>query len=138
MKNILVLCTGNSCRSQMAQGYLSHFATGKTTVYSAGIEIHGLNPAAVSIMKEDGIDISHHTSNHVDEYQGIYWDYIITGCDHANENCPFIAAPNAGRFHHNFSDPSKVEGTYEQKHITFLKVRNEIREYCRNFIEHNL
>ena len=138
MKNILVLCTGNSCRSQMAQGYLTHFTNGNATVYSAGIEAHGLNPEAVSIMKEDGIDISHHTSNHVDEYQGVYWDYIITVCDHANENCPFIAAPNAERMHHNFFDPSKVESTDEQKHAAFLKVRNEIKEYCRNFIEHNL
>jgi len=122
----------------MAQGYLTHFADGKAAVYSAGIEIHGLNSEAVSIMKEVGIDISHHTSNHVDEYDGINWDHIITVCDHAYENCPFISAPNAERLHHNFSDPSKVEGTAEQKHATFLKVRNEIREYCRNFIEHNL
>jgi len=138
MKNILVLCTGNSCRSQMAQGYLTHFANGKATFYSAGIEPHGLNPNAVSIMKKDGIDISHHTSNHVDEYQGIYWDHLITVCDHADENCPFITAPNAGRSHHNFSDPSKVKGSAEIKHAAFLKVRNEIKEYCRNFIEHNL
>jgi len=122
----------------MAQGYLTHFGNGNAAVYSAGIEAHGLNPEAVSIMKEDGIDISHHTSNHVDEYQGVYWDYIITVCDHANENCPFIAAPNAERMHHNFFDPSKVESTDEQKHAAFLKVRNEIKEYCRNFIEHNL
>ncbi len=138
MKNILVLCTGNSCRSQMAQGYLTHFANGKAAVYSAGIEAHGLNPDAVSIMKDDGIDISHHTSNHVDEYRGIHWDHIITVCDHANDNCPFIEAPNAERLHHNFSDPSKVEGADEQKHNAFLKIRNEIREYCRSFIEHNL
>jgi len=122
----------------MAQGYLTHFANGNAVIYSAGIEAHGLNPEAVSIMKEDGIDISHHTSNIVDEYQGVYWDYIITVCDHAKENCPFTVAPNAERLHHNFSDPSKVEGTDEQKHEAFLKVRNEIKEYCRNFIEHNL
>lgn len=90
MKNVLVLCTGNSCRSQMAHGYLNYYQSELATVYSAGIETHGLNPGAVSIMKEDGVDISHHTSNHVDEYEGMEWDYIITVCDHAKENCPFI------------------------------------------------
>lgn len=134
MKNILVLCTGNSCRSQMAQGYLNHLSKGDTMVYSAGIETHGLNPGAVAIMKEDGIDISTHTSNHVDEYQDIQWDYIITVCDHANENCPFIPAPKAKRLHHNFFDPSKVEGSEEEKHAAFEKARNEIKAYCTNFI----
>ncbi|MBL4663290.1 MAG: arsenate reductase ArsC [Flavobacteriaceae bacterium] len=138
MKNILVLCTGNSCRSQMAHGYLKQMAKGKAIVYSAGIETHGLNPGAVSIMAEDQIDISSHTSNHVDEYQEIDWDYIITVCDHAKENCPFIAAPNAQRLHHSFFDPSKVTGSEEEKHAAFLKARNEIKEYCRSFIEDNL
>lgn len=136
--NILVLCTGNSCRSQMAHGYLKHFARGKANIYSAGIETHGLNPGAVAIMAEDNIDISHHTSNHVDEYQGIDWDYIITVCDHARENCPFIPSLNAQRLHHNFFDPSKVEGTEKEKHAAFEKARNEIKEYCRRFIENNL
>jgi arsenate reductase len=134
-KNILVLCTGNSCRSQMAHGYLETFLKGRANVYSAGIETHGLNPGAVAIMKEDGIDISTHTSNHVDEYEGIPWDFIITVCDHARENCPFIAAPRAIRLHHNFFDPSKVEGSEESKHEAFLKARNEIRDYCREFTE---
>ena len=138
MKNVLVLCTGNSCRSQMAHGYLKKFADGKATIFSAGIETHGLNPGAVSIMAEDGIDISTHTSNNVIEYDGISWDFIITVCDHANENCPFIAAPNAKRLHQNFSDPSKVAGSKEEIHAAFLKTRNEIKEYCRNFIETNL
>ncbi|MEZ4777924.1 MAG: GNAT family N-acetyltransferase [Flavobacteriaceae bacterium] len=138
MKNVLVLCTGNSCRSQMAHGYLKEFGKNKIQVFSAGIETHGLNPGAVSIMKEDGIDISNHTSNHVEEYNGINWDFIITVCDHANENCPFIPAPNAKRLHHNFSDPSKVIGSEEEKHAAFEKARNEIREYCRSFIETNL
>lgn len=136
--NILVLCTGNSCRSQMAHGYLNLFAEGNANVYSAGVETHGLNPGAVAIMKEDGVDISHHTSTHVDEYQGMDWDYIITVCDHAKENCPFIPALNAQRLHHNFFDPSKVEGSEEEKHAAFEKARNEIKEYCRSFIENNL
>ncbi len=132
--NILVLCTGNSCRSQMAHGYLNHIAKGKANVYSAGIETHGLNPGAVAIMKEDGIDISNHTSNHVEEYADIDFDYIITVCDHANENCPFIPSKNAVRLHHNFFDPSKVIGTDEEKYSAFKKARQEIKIYCNNFI----
>ncbi|MFH4968421.1 arsenate reductase ArsC [Gaetbulibacter sp. M240] len=136
MKNILVLCTGNSCRSQMAHGYLIHFLNeDQATVYSAGIETHGLNPGAVSIMKEDGIDISKHTSNHVDEYASVDFDYIITVCDHANENCPYIPSKNAQRLHHNFFDPSKVIGTEEVKHEAFLKAREEIKGYFKKFVE---
>ncbi|MCF6295900.1 MAG: arsenate reductase ArsC, partial [Flavobacteriaceae bacterium] len=111
MKNILVLCTGNSCRSQMAHGYLNRFANDKANIFSAGIETHGLNQDAVAIMKEDNIDISHHTSNNVEEYAAIDFDYIITVCDHAKENCPYIPSKNAIRLHHNFFDPSKVKGT---------------------------
>ena len=138
MKNILVLCTGNSCRSQMAHGYLEQFTKNKTTIYSAGIEIHGLNPDAVIIMREDNIDISHHTSNHVDEYTNIDFDYIITVCDHAKENCPFIPSKNAKRLYHNFFDPSKVEGIEVEKHIAFLKARNEIKDFCREFVKENI
>ncbi len=134
IKTLLVLCTGNSCRSQMAHGYLKEFGKDKIQVFSAGIETHGLNPGAVSIMAEDGIDISNHTSNHVDEYHGINWDFIITVCEHTNENCPFIPAPNAKRLHHNFFDPSKVDGTAEEKHVAFEKTRNEIKEYCLEFL----
>jgi arsenate reductase len=136
MKNILVLCTGNSCRSQMAHGYLNYFLNSKNAnIYSAGIETHGLNPGAVSIMKEDGIDISNHTSNHVDEYKDINFDYIITVCDHANENCPYIPSKNAVRLHHNFFDPSKVKGTANEKHAAFLKARNEIKTYVEAFVK---
>ena len=135
MKNILVLCTGNSCRSQMAHGYLNHFAGNKANIYSAGIETHGLNPGAVRTMAEDGIDISQHTSNHVDEYEGVLWDYIITVCDHAFENCPFIPAPNAKRLHQNFSDPSKVKGSEKEIAEAFQKTRAEIKAYCKEFVE---
>lgn len=136
MKNILVLCTGNSCRSQMAHGYLNHFLDNrKVKVYSAGIETHGLNPGAVAIMKEDHLDITNHTSNHIDEYADIDFDYIITVCDHANENCPFIPSKNALRLHHNFFDPSKVVGTDKEKHAAFLKAREEIKMYFKNFVE---
>jgi arsenate reductase len=120
----------------MAQGYLKQFTNPKNvTVYSAGIETHGLNSGAVAIMKEDGIDISKHTSNHVDEYKNVHFDYIITVCDHANENCPYIPSKNAVRLHHNFFDPSKVKGTEDEKHIAFLKARNEIKAYCKEFIK---
>ncbi|MFK5972536.1 MAG: arsenate reductase ArsC [Flavobacteriaceae bacterium] len=134
MKNILVLCTGNSCRSQMAHGYLKNGQEGHANIYSAGIETHGLNSGAVAIMSEDGIDISEHSSNHIDEYMGVEWDYIITVCDHAKEKCPFIASKNARRIHHNFFDPSKVEGSKEEKHAAFLKARNEIKRFCEKFI----
>jgi len=120
----------------MAHGYLNLFLDNrKVKVYSAGIETHGLNPGALAIMKEDGIDISHHTSNNVDEYKDVDFDYIITVCDHANENCPYIPSKNAVRLHHNFFDPSKVTGTQDQKHSAFLKAREEIKSYFKEFIE---
>ncbi|MEN9511786.1 MAG: hypothetical protein RLZZ370_1605 [Bacteroidota bacterium] len=129
----LVLCTGNSCRSQMAHAYLEHFLAGTGQVYSAGIETHGLNPGAVSILKEDGLDITHHTSNHVNEYQQVHFDLMLTVCDHAKEHCPWIPG-DALRIHHNFSDPSKVQGTSEEIHSAFLHTREEVKEYCRNLI----
>ncbi len=120
----------------MAHGYLNHFLDNRTVkVYSAGIETHGLNPGALAIMKEDGLNIDHHTSNHVDEYAEVDFDYIITVCDHANENCPYIPSKNALRLHHNFYDPSKLKGTDEEKHAAFLKAREEIKNYFEDFVE---
>ena len=95
---ILVLCTGNSCRSQIAHGYLQHFAGTRAEVYSAGVETHGVNPRAIAVMKEDGVDISHHTSNNVDEYRDIVFDHVITVCDNAKERCPWFPS-NAQNFH---------------------------------------
>ncbi len=138
MKNILVLCTGNSCRSQMAHGYLNAMASDRAHVYSAGIETHGINPGAAATMAKDGIDILNHTSNHVDEYRDIDWDFIITVCDHAYENCPFIPAPNATRLHKNFYDPSKFEGDLEETEAAFAKARDEIKAYCQDFVATNL
>ncbi len=137
MKKILVLCTGNSCRSQIAEGYLKHFAKGSAQVYSAGIETHGVNPKAISIMKEDGIDISHNTSNNVDEYRTIDFDFVITVCDNAKEKCPYFPT-KAKKFHHNFPDPAKTKGSDEEIMNAFRKVRGMIKEYCRNFIKENL
>jgi len=119
----------------MAHGYLEFLADNKAKIYSAGIETHGLNPGAVAIMKEDGIDITAHTSNHVNEYEDIDWDYIITVCDHAKENCPFIPSKSAKRIHHNFFDPSKVSGSEKEKHAAFEKARNEIKAFCSEFSE---
>ena len=97
MKNILILCTGNSCRSQIAHGYFNKFSNNKYRIYSAGIETHGLNTNAVQTMLRDSIDISTYTSNNANEYLDINFDYIITVCDHANESCPNIPSKNALR-----------------------------------------
>lgn len=132
--SILVLCTGNSCRSQIAHGYLEHFGKGKVEVKSAGIETHGVNPRAIATMKEDGIDISYHTSNNVNEYANQEFDYIITVCDNAKENCPYFPA-KVKMLHHNFTDPAKAKGTEEQIMAEFRRVRNEIKDYSRKFIE---
>ncbi len=137
MKKILVLCTGNSCRSQIAEGYLRYFAKGKAEIYSAGIEIHGVNPRAVISMKEDGIDISNHTSNHINEYSCIDFDFVITVCDHARENCPYFPT-KAKKFHHDFTDPAKAKGTEEEIMQQFAEVRNEIKAYSEKFISDNL
>jgi arsenate reductase len=132
--NILVLCTGNSCRSQIAHGYLQQFAGDKATIYSAGIETHGVNPRAIAIMKEDGIDISGHTSNNIDEYPSVPVMDIITVCDHAKENCPYFPS-DAQRFHYNFPDPAKATGTEEEIMQQFRAVRTLIKDYCREFVQ---
>ena len=137
MKNILVLCTGNSCRSQLAEGYLRHFAGDKATVYSAGIETHGVNPKAVQVMAEDHIDISKQTSNNVDEYIDIPFDYIITVCDNAKENCPYFPG-SAQRFHQNFRDPAKAKGTPDEIMDEFRRVRDMIKEYSKDFVTTHL
>lgn len=137
MKNILVLCTGNSCRSQIAEGYLRHFANKNATIYSAGIETHGVNPRAIATMAKDGIDISNHTSNHVDEYMGVDFDFVITVCDNANEVCPIFPS-KAKKFHHNFPDPAKAVGNENEIEQEFDKVRDLIKEYCRIFVAQNL
>lgn len=133
MKKILVLCTGNSCRSQIAEGYLKYFAGDKALVYSAGVETHGVNPRAIATMKADGIDISNHSSNNITEYSGIDFDFVITVCDNARERCPFFPS-NAQKFHYNFPDPAKAQGTEDEITNAFDTVRGMIKEYCKNFI----
>lgn len=136
-KKILVLCTGNSCRSQIAHGYLQMFGGHKVEVYSAGVETHGVNPKAIATMQEDGIDISSHTSNNVLEYQGIDFDFIITVCDNAKERCPYFPG-KAMKFHYNFPDPAKAVGTDEEVKKEFERVRNLIKNYCQDFIKDNI
>lgn len=130
MKNILVLCTGNSCRSQIAEGYLRKFAGNKARIYSAGIETHGVNPKAIIVMTGDGVDISAHTSNHVNEYLDIDFDLVLTVCDNAKESCPNFPA-KAKKLHCNFPDPAKAKGTPDEIMEEFRRVRDMIKDYCR-------
>ncbi|MFX1705677.1 arsenate reductase ArsC [Chitinophaga sp. CC14] len=137
MKKVLVLCTGNSCRSQIAEGYLRYFAGDKAAVYSAGVETHGVNPRAIATMAEDGIDISKHTSNNINEYQGIDFDYVITVCDNAKERCPFFPT-SARKLHENFPDPAKATGSEDEIMSEFRSVRQTIRDYTKDFVEQYL
>jgi len=137
LKKILVLCTGNSCRSQIAEGYLRYFAQNKAEIYSAGVETHGVNPKAIKTMADDGIDISKHTSNNINEYNTIDFDYVLTVCDHAKERCPFFPMV-AKKFHYNFPDPAKATGSEAEINNAFTEVRNLIKEYCKKFVEDNL
>jgi arsenate reductase len=136
-KKILVLCTGNSCRSQIAHGFLQHFGGDKVEVYSAGVETHGVNPKAIATMQKDGIDISNHTSNNILEYTGIEFDYVITVCDNAKERCPYFPT-KAQKFHYNFPDPAKATGSEQEIEAAFDSVRNLIKDYCSDFIKNNL
>lgn len=125
---ILILCTGNSCRSQMAHGFLQSFSN-DITVRSAGTEASGqLNPGAVKAMAEIGIDISHHTSDSVDKYLKDEWDYVITVCGGANEACPTFFGKVKQRLHIGFDDPSDAVGTDEFIWSEYIRVRDEIRE----------
>jgi arsenate reductase len=137
MKRILVLCTGNSCRSQIAHGYLQQFTKGYAEVFSAGIEAHGVNPKAIAVMKEDGIDISDNTSNNINEYRDIKFDYIITVCDNAKENCPYFPS-YAKKFHKNFTDPAKATGTAEEIMQQFRYVRDQIKLYSEEFAKQEI
>ncbi len=136
MKKILVLCTGNSCRSQMAQGYLATFLTGKADVYSAGTRPQGINPNAAAAMLEEGIDISGNGSNHVDEYADIDFDYVITVCDNAKEACP-LYPKETNLIHHSFPDPADATGTPEEIMAEFREVRGMIKDYCDTFSKEN-
>lgn len=134
---VLVLCTGNSCRSQMAEGYLRHFGGEALEVFSAGIEAHGLNPLAVQVMAEDGVDISTHTSDTLDKYEGQQFDYVITVCDHAREQCPWMQGLQA-TLHRSFPDPARAEGSDEEVLRQFRTVRDKIKSFAQEFINNLL
>ncbi|NIQ08831.1 MAG: arsenate reductase ArsC [Phycisphaerae bacterium] len=130
---ILFLCTGNSCRSQMAEGWARHLWGDQIDPYSAGIETHGLNQNAVKVMAEAGVDISGHVSKHVKDLMHIGFDYVITVCDHASENCPIFPG-KAIVFHRGFDDPprlAKNAKSEEEALAHYRRVRDEIRDFVR-------
>ena len=118
----------------MAHGYLEFFAKSRLKIFSAGIEVHGVNSTAIKIMKEDKIDISNYSSNHVDEYSHIDFDYIITVCDHAKESCPLFDVKDAVKIHKDFFDPSKSDHKSKLFLENFRDVRDDIKKYCKDFI----
>ena len=129
---VLILCTGNSARSQMAEGLLRHDSGDRFEVESAGTKPSRVRPEAIQVMREIGIDISGHRSKSVDEFAGEIFDHVLTVCEHANESCP-IYPGHSNRMHHNFQDPAAVEGSEEQRLAAFRRVRDEIRMYLRSF-----
>ncbi|MFD1469765.1 arsenate reductase ArsC [Hymenobacter caeli] len=131
--NILVLCTGNSCRSQLLHGYLAQLLGPRAAVYSAGIETHGVNPLAIEVMREDGVDIAAHTSNLVDEYAAVPFAYVLTVCDHAREACPVFPAA-AVALHHNFADPARATGSPAEVRAQFRAARDQVKAYAQQFV----
>ena len=139
-KKILFLCTGNSCRSQMAEGWTKHLKKDEIDAYSAGIETHGLNPYAVKVMAEKGVDISNHESTNVKDLLHIDFDYVITVCGHANENCPVFPGKTE-IVHVGFDDPPKMAANFEteeEKLNCYRKVRDEIKVFIENELDKNI
>ncbi|MBD3422043.1 MAG: arsenate reductase ArsC [Chitinivibrionales bacterium] len=130
---ILFLCTGNSCRSQMAEGWTRHLKGNEIEAYSAGIETHGLNPRAVIVMGEKGVDISAHRSRHIKEFAGVRLDWVITVCDHANEHCPIFPG-NVMRYHVSFPDPPRLAENAKTEEEALQHYRN-VRDQIRTFVE---
>ena len=131
-KNVLILCTGNSARSQMAEGLLRYDAGEAFAVESAGTKPGSVRPEAIAVMNELGIDISNHRSKHVEEFDGRRFDYVITVCNNAKEACPVFLG-GAVRLHHSFEDPAALLGNEEQRIALFRRVRDELREYLQEF-----
>ena len=128
---VLFLCTGNSCRSQMAEGWARHLKGNVIEAYSAGIETHGLNPYAVKVMAEAGVDISGHRSKHVEELKDVTFDYVVTVCDNAHESCPLFSGKTKV-VHVGFDDPPRLAReakTEEEKLMCYRRVRDEIRKF---------
>jgi len=130
-KKVLFLCTGNSSRSQMAEGLMNRFRATEYESFSAGTQPKGIHPAAIKVMKEIGIDISSHKSNHLNEFSDVAFDLIITVCDHAAQSCPVFLG-NGQRIHHGFIDPAAVTGNNEEVLETFRKVRDQIKEFLQS------
>jgi arsenate reductase len=135
--NVLFLCTGNSCRSQMADGIVNHDFAGRIEAFSAGTEPHGLNPKAVQVMAEIGMDISGNSSDHISRFEGQPFDYVITLCGDANEKCPLFFG-GVQRLHMGFEDPPKATGSEEEVMAVYRRVRDEIRKTMREFFEKEL
>jgi arsenate reductase len=131
--NILFLCTGNSCRSQMAEGWARHLKGDLVDVWSAGIETHGLNPLAVKVIAEAGVDISNHRSKHLNEIKDVRFDWVITVCDSANERCPVFPG-KVKRFHIGFDDPSKLARSAKNEEEALAHYRR-VRDQIRRFVE---
>ncbi len=130
-KRVLILCTGNSARSQMAEGLLRHDAGDRFEVFSAGTRPSQVRPEAIEVMDELGIDISGHRSKNAEEFSAMPFDYVLTVCDNAQENCPIF--PSGTRtIHHGFEDPAAFQGSAEERLALFRRVRDEIREYLKN------
>ena len=136
-KQVLFLCTGNSCRSQMADGIINHDFSTQIEAFSAGTEPHGLNPKAVQVMAEIGIDISANSSDHISKYDGQSFDYVITLCGDANEKCPLFFG-GVKRMHIGFDDPPKATGTEEEVLNVYRRVRDEIRQQLGDFFRREL
>lgn len=134
-KLIYFLCTGNSCRSQMADGFLKAIGGDLFDVQSAGLEAHGLNPRAIQVMNEVGVDISSHTSNIINPEILNRADYVITLCGHADEHCPVISNPDVVKWHWGFNDPAKAEGSEEEIIKEFRDVRDAIKSRIENFVK---
>ena len=126
-KRVIFICTHNSARSQMAEGLLRHLARDRFEVYSAGTQSTRVNPLAIKAMAEKGIDISRHTSDHVDKYMGIEFDYVITVCDHAKDTCPYFPT-NKTQWHWSFEDPSAASGSAAEKLAKFREIRDQIEQ----------
>ena len=131
-KKVLILCTGNSARSQMAEGLLRHDAGDRFTVESAGTKPSHVRPEAIAVMKELGIDISGHRSKSVEDFADREFDYVLTVCDNAKESCPVFPG-HANRLHRNFDDPAAAEGSETARLAVFRRVRDEIRDYLKGF-----
>jgi arsenate reductase len=132
MKKVLILCTGNSCRSQMADAWLKYFTSDNIEVYSAGTKPEKVNPYAVKVMDLEGIDISSNTSNNVDEYKDIEFDYVITVCDNAKEICPIFSF-SVQMIHSSFPDPAKAKGTEEELIKVYSEVSGDLKKFMEQF-----